>query len=105
MDHCGTDISAIFEAAEDLPGPCIPRHTRGGLNAISGYVVGVVEGSDVDPCVHTPPDPCDALHMPYLTLENAPGVCPIAILGKIYDLAEFAPYHHGGANQIERRCG
>ena len=110
-DYCGADMTDAFDSA--VPGGCVPLHTLGALNAVSGYVVGVIEGDLVDPCTYVPPDPCLDHTFTYYSMNgqddpdfrNAAGsVCPIVILGKVYDLNTFAPHHFGGEEKVSRRC-
>lgn len=117
LRYCGKNMTDAFVRTVDQGRLCVPDHTRGGLNAVSAYVVGVVEGSDVDPCLFPPPTPCEefeASGLKYYTWSNN-GVdqtissidqgCPIVVYDKVYDVEVFQAYHPGGAGEIREHCG
>ena len=111
LNHCQEDITEVFETLVNMPGK--PDHTKGALNAILPYLVGVIQDSDVDPCVEGqgPPTPCDAFQASGLknyTLDDVVNSdtsrCYVVVLGKVYDVQEFKQHHHGGADEIEEHC-
>lgn len=116
LKHCGSDMTIPFDDTVDQARECVPDHTLGGMNVLSGYVVGVIEDSEADPCLwdQVPDTPCQALtddilegELEYFTASNFvdSGVaCPVVILDKVYDLTDFAPFHWGGENQIDSVC-
>ena len=112
-DYCGKDMTAAFEAAEPGGADCVPLHTLGALNAVSGYVVGVLAGAEVDPCTYQPPDACTDVTHRYFSkngnidphFDNASPGCNVVIYGKVYNLSSFAPHHWGGADEIMENCG
>ena len=107
-NNCQTDMTAVFETMINQAG--VPDHTPGALNAVLPYLVGVVEGSNVDPCVpgQEPPHPCDIFVQDHFTMEQVRNSdrsrCWVVVLGKVYDLQEFKVHHHGGADEIEEHC-
>ena len=109
LKWCGKDMTVAFEATKDRPdGFCTPDHTLGGMNVLSGYVVGVLQGSDVDPCEYPPDSKCTTnannglVRYADNSWMNEQG-CPVMVLDKVYDLAEFKPKHWGGESDI--KCG
>ncbi|CAB9526032.1 expressed unknown protein [Seminavis robusta] len=108
---CGEDMTQNFDALIDEERECVPDHTKGGMNVLSGYVVGVVKESHVDPCVYPPPTSCETFHAQnlghytYDNFDKIPGAdCPVVIMDKVYDLGEFMQYHPGGTGQIRGAC-
>lgn len=106
LKYCGKDMTEAFDRTVDQDRLCVPDHTLGGMNVLSGYVVGVLEGSDVDPCNVEPPTACETFHarnLARLTTSDFNSIqsgCPIIVLNKVYDLQQFAPYHYGGEDEI-----
>jgi cytochrome b involved in lipid metabolism len=108
LGRCNTDMTDVFENWVVRPGA--PDHTKGSMNAIIGYLVGVIEGSDADPCVYPPPEltsSCDTSELTYWTMldvrQSSTG-CVSVVLGKVYDLEGFAPHHYGGSGEILEHC-
>ena len=107
VNHCNEDITGIFETLIKTSG--VPDHTKGSMNAIIGYLAGVIDGSDADPCVNPPPEPnCDQDELTYFTMNEVRalmGGCVAVVWGKVYLLDEFATYHFGGRDEILEHCG
>jgi cytochrome b involved in lipid metabolism len=107
-NNCQTDMTAQFELMFNKPG--VPDHTKGALNAVLPYLVGVIQGSDVDPCVagQEPPSACSVFNKISYTMSDVrdsnTSRCWVVVLGKIYDVQEFKVHHHGGADEIEEHC-
>ena len=111
LRHCRTDMTDAFERMVDIPG--VPDHTKGGLNAILPYLVGVIRNSDVDPCfVGDPPTACAAFQadssLTHFTMDqvrsSSVSRCYLVVLGKVYDLQDFKRHHHGGSDEIAEHC-
>jgi len=113
LKHCGSDMAEAFDLEIDQHQLCVPDHTLGGMNVLSGYVVGVIEDSAVDPCFVEPPSPCETFtskNLVRFTMDDFDSIrngCAINVLDKVYNLKEFASYHFGGKGQIavrRKRC-
>jgi len=110
LKWCGLDMTQAFDRTVDQDRECVPDHTRGGMNVLSGYVVGAIEGSNADPCFSEPPTPQEVLqqknlqHFSMNDVRNIQTGCPIVVLGKVYNLEEFAIYHAGGRSKITVRA-
>jgi cytochrome b involved in lipid metabolism len=112
LNNCRTDITAKFESIVDTPGA--PDHTKGALNAVLPYLVGVIHESNVDPCyVGDPPSACESFEddssLSYFTMDqvrstSSASSCVVVVLGKVYNVQNFKQYHHGGADEIEEHC-
>jgi len=106
LAQCNKDMTGVFEALVDKPGA--PDHTKGSLNAILPYLVGVIEGSLSDPCVNPPPPACSPNDIEYWSMSEVASAstgCISVVLGKVYDLAEFSQHHYGGQGEILEKCG
>lgn len=105
LTRCQTDMTAVFEALKDRSG--VPDHTKGALNAILPYLVGVVRNSVSDPCKNPPPPLCeDPSKITYWTMSEVQEAtdCVSVVMGKVYNLEPFAPHHYGGSEEIWEHC-
>ena len=120
LRHCGAEMTPAFDAIQDMGKQCAPDHTLGALNVLTGYLVGVELDGINDACSDAnlgvyPPDACtvhsdDATLVDYTLAEfeqlpETETECYMILQGGVYNLAEFAKYHAGGASKITTNCG
>jgi cytochrome b involved in lipid metabolism len=106
LNRCRSDLTPVFE--NWVPRPGAPSHNKGTANAIIQYLVGVIGGSDADPCTNPPPAPtCGSHELTYYTMASVQASttgCLAVVLGKVYNLQTFSQLHYGGQDAILEHC-
>eukprot|EP00956_Cyclotella_meneghiniana_P016952 scaffold27298_cov72-Cyclotella_meneghiniana.AAC.3 len=118
LKYCGLDMTLSFDAVDGRDELCVPDHTLGGMNVLSGYLVGVKIDGEHDSCVvgREPPNACEySVEKGMLWYDDLDEVnnlypessdsCYVILQGGVYNLAEFSKYHAGGSSQITGGCG
>jgi len=106
LRQCTKDMTEVFEGLVNKRE--IPDHTKGALNAILPYLVGVIEDSPSNPCRKPPPPICNPSEISYWEMSEVASQttgCYAVVMGKVYNLAEFAQHHYGGRDEIQESCG